>query len=48
MREYDLGMLIKNHGFLDEKIREFTEKKIIVKQRMDAGEIEGHVEKSGH
>lgn len=48
MREYDLNLLIKNKGILNEKMQEFAKKEILRKQSPDEEEIKGHIEKAEH
>ena len=48
MREYDLQKLINNPKLIEEKIKEFREKKLLFKQDVDNEEIKGHILKAEH
>tara|TARA_Y100000310_G_C20545280_1_gene745289 strand:+ start:584 stop:1096 length:513 start_codon:yes stop_codon:yes gene_type:complete len=48
MKEYDLQKLINNPEIIEEKIKEFMERKILFKQDVDKEEVEGHILKAEH
>lgn len=48
MKEYDLKQLLNNKIIVEEKIKEFSDKKILKKQPVDLEEINGHILKSEH
>ncbi len=48
MREYDLQKLINNPALVDERIKEFREKRLLSKQEIDKEEVKGHILKAEH
>lgn len=48
MNEYTLLKLINEKDLLNKQISSFLKKKILVKQNIDVGEIQGHIQKSYH
>jgi len=46
MKEYDLKQLLENSTLLNGKIREFLLKKILLEQKEDKSEIQGHLLKA--
>ncbi|MFP4403337.1 MAG: HEPN domain-containing protein [Nanoarchaeota archaeon] len=48
MQKYEIDKYIKNPNFVDEKIKEYIEKKIIKKENENKREIKGHILKSEH
>ena len=46
MKEYDLQKLINNPEVVEQKIKEFTEKKVLFTQEIDKEEIKGHILKA--
>jgi uncharacterized protein (UPF0332 family) len=48
MKEYDLKKLIDNKDYLNEKINELIDQKMLFKQKIDNDEIQGHILKSEH
>ncbi len=48
MKEYDLKQLLENRGNVHDKIKEFLSKKILLEQKKDTSEIQGHLLKAEH
>ncbi|MFA6089119.1 MAG: HEPN domain-containing protein [Candidatus Woesearchaeota archaeon] len=48
MREYDLKQLLENSVLLNEKVKDFISKKILLEQKKDESEIQGHLLKAEH
>ncbi len=48
MKEYDLKQLLENSALLNGKIREFLFKKILLEQKKDKSEMQGHLLKAEH
>ncbi len=48
MKEYGLQKIINNPEFVEEKIKELTEKKLLFKQEVDKEEVKGHILKAEH
>lgn len=48
MREYDLKQLLENSDLLNEKVKDFLSKKILLEQKEDKSEIQGHLQKAEH
>jgi uncharacterized protein (UPF0332 family) len=48
MREYDLNQLLTNKTLLNEKIEDFLSKQILLRQKEDKNEIQGHLQKADH
>jgi uncharacterized protein (UPF0332 family) len=48
MKEHDLRLLLKDNNLIDDKIKDFISKGILLKQNPDQNEIEGHFEKAQH
>lgn len=48
MKEYDLKRLLGDEEYLDGRLRDFLAKGILRKERTDAAERRGHVEKAAH
>ncbi len=48
MKEYDLQKMINNPEFVDEKIKDLTEKKLLFRQDADEEEVKGHILKADH
>jgi len=46
MKEYDLNKLVANPDLVDEKIKDFFDKKVIQSGKLDPGEIKGHLLKA--
>jgi len=46
MKEYDFQKLINNPEIVEEKIKEFIERNVLVKQEIDKEEIKGHILKA--
>jgi len=46
MKEYDFQKLINNPEIIEEKIKEFMERNVLVKQEIDKEEIKGHILKA--
>lgn len=48
MKEYDFQKLIDSPAFVDEKIKELMEKKLLLRQDIDKEEVKGHLLKAEH
>jgi len=48
VKEYDLQKMINNPEFVDEKIKDLTEKKLLFRQDADEEEVKGHILKADH
>src|SRR3989344_5828588 len=48
MRQYDLDKLLQNRTLVEERLNEFEQEGILRKQKIDAGEVKGHIEKAEH
>jgi len=48
MREYDLRLLITDKQYLQHKLKELEDKKLLFHQKSDVNEIAGHLQKSEH
>jgi hypothetical protein len=48
MKEYDLKQLLENSNILEGKLKDFLSNKVLLKQRQDKSEMQGHLLKAEH